>query len=316
MRQATNQATRLAQFVMGTLVEITVSGEEDEDYARDAATEAMRECERIERVFSRYDANSELTRVNREAFHGPVAASLEFLGLAARGIAYGKASGGAFSILLQPVIDLWKSCGEEGRVPSALELDAALELCDERRVWLDLEHGMIKFDREGVQLNFDGLAKGYAADAVLALLRRRGIGAAMVNVGTSSIGVISEWNLSVRHPGNRDVVAASFVLNRCAASTSSSGERGFSIGGKWYSDVIDGCDGMPKAGLASATAVGQSSELLEAASKILLLRGCQDGLRICDEAGWEVDALTLDEVDGGLQMQHPDCLKAWSAGHV
>ena len=307
---------RLAQFVMGTLVEITVSGDEDEDYARDAATEAMRECERIERVFSRYDAGSELTRVNREAFRAPVAASGELLGLVARGIAYGKASGGAFSILLQPVIDLWKICGGEGRVPSALELEAALELCDERRVRLDLEHGTIEFDREGVQLNFDGLAKGYAVDAMLTLLRRREIRAAMVNVGTSSIGVISEWNLSVRHPGNRDVVATNFILDRSAASTSSSGERGFSITGNWYCDVIDGRDGTPKSDVASATAVGESSELLEAASKILLLRGCQDGLRICDEAGWEVDALTLNEIDGGLQMQHPDCLKVWSAGHV
>ena len=312
---------RLAQFVMGTLVEVTVrvqtvSGEEGEDRARDAAAEAMRECERIERVFSRYDADSELARVNREASHGPVSLSGEFLGLAARGMAYGKASGGAFSILLQPVIDLWKSCGAQGRVPSALELDTALDLCDERRVRLDPERGTIEFDRVGVQLNFDGLAKGYAADAMLALLRRRGIAAAMINVGTSSIGVISKWNLSLRHPGNRDMLAANFVLDRSAASTSTSGERGFVINGKWYSDVIDGCDGIPKSDLASATAVGESSELLEAASKILLLRGCRDGLRICDEAGWDVDALTLNQVDGGLQMLHPDCLKVSSESHV
>jgi thiamine biosynthesis lipoprotein ApbE len=94
-----------------------------------------------------------------------------------------------------------------------------------------------------------------------------------------------------------------------ALSTSGTGERGFTVGGRWCSHVIDPSTGMPMRKTASATVIGEYAELMEVASKILLLRGCKKGLAICESLGWVADGLTVTETHGGLlAVEHPDGL--------
>jgi len=307
---------RLAQYVMGTVVEVTVVPVCGEDHARDAAARALTEFERIERVFSRFDPASELSRVNSQAAAHPVMVSDEFFALTARGLQYSRHSDGAFSITLQPLVRLWERCVDAGRIASYRQIDSALALCNPDGVILDAARHCVRFDTPGMSLNFDGLAKGYATDRARAILLEQGFTRAMINAGSSSIGVLlreagaSPWRVAVRHPGDSDRLVATVLLECPALSTSGTGERGFKIGGHWFSHIIDPSSGLPVEKLASATAVGDYAELLEVASKILLLRGCEAGLRVCDRLGWTVDAVTLRETvpRGGLAIRHPDSL--------
>ena len=316
MRNAVPEMTevRLAQYVMGTVVEVTLFPVCGEEHARDAAACALREFERIERVFSRFDPSSELARVNRQAAIRPVTVSIEFFALTARGLQYSRHVAGAFSITLQPLVRLWEHSAEVERLPSDRQIDSALALCHPDCVILDAARRSVRFAVPGMSLIFDGLAKGYATDRARAILLERGFTRAMINAGSSSIAVLSPavdpspWRLAVRHPADSDLSVGRLWLDRPALSTSGTGERGFTIAGRWFSHLIDPSSGLPVEQLASATAVGEYAELLEVASKLLLLRGCEKGLRVCDRFGWTVDAVTVRQTTARDQLviQHPD----------
>ncbi len=318
MRNAVPEITevRLAQYVMGTVVEVTVFPVCGEGHARDAAARALREFEEIDRVFSRFDPSSELARVNRHAAIRPVSVSDEFFALTARGLQYSHHAAGAFSITLQPLVRLWERSAAAGRLPSDKQIDSARCLCYPDGVVLDAARQSIRFAVPGMSLNFDGLAKGYATDRARAILSEQGFAQAMVTAGSSSIAVLNSagetrlWRLALRHPANSDRSVARLCLDRPALSTSGTGERGFTIAGRWLSHLIDPSSGLPVEQLASATAVGEYAELLEVASKLLLLRGCETGLRVCDHLGWTVDAVTLRQATAPDQLviQHPDSL--------
>jgi len=305
---------RLAQYVMGTVVEITVFPNSDEDHARQAAACALREFERIEGVFSRFDPSSELARVNSQAPIGPVKVSDEFFALTERALQYSRYSAGAFSITLQPLVSLWEHAAEKEQLPSQSQICRALFLCDPEGVLLNRARQTIRLATPGMSLNFDGLAKGYATDRARAILLGRGITRAMINSGSSSIAVLypardtSPWRVAVRHPADSDRSVARLSLGYPALSTSGTGERGSTIRGRWFSHVIGPSSGLAIEELTSATALGDYAELLEVASKILLLRGCEKGLRICDDLGWVVDGITMSVHADELAIRHPNDL--------
>lgn len=311
MRNALPEMTevRLAQYVMGTVVEIMLFPLCGEDHARDAAARALREFERIETVFSRFDPSSELSRVNSQAADHWVAVSDDFFTLTARGLQYSRHSARAFSITLQPLVRLWERAAETGRLPRQRVIASMLDLCDPAGVVLDAARRSIRFKFPGMSLNFDGLAKGYAVDRARAILAGQGFTRALVDAGSSSIAAIcsdSLWHPTIRHPGDSGRVVARVLLDRPALSTSGTGERGFTIGEHWYSHVIDPSSGLPVEQLASATAVGEYAELMEVASKLLLLRGCEKGLTFCENLGWTIDGLTVTLNAGNtLAIQHP-----------
>ena len=318
MRNAVPEMTevRLVQYVMGTVVEVTLFPVCGEEHARDAAARALREFERIERVFSRFDPSSELARVNRRSSIRPVSVSDEFFALTARGLQYSRHAAGAFSIAIQPLVRIWERSAAAGRLPSDKQINSALALCHPDGVVLDAARQCIRFAVPGMSLNFDGLAKGYATDRARTILSEQGFTQAMIDAGSSSIAVLSPaghtsvWHLGLRHPADSERSVARLSLDRPALSTSGTGERGFTIAGRWFSHLIDPSSGFPVEELASATAVGDYAELLEVASKLLLLRGCEEGLRVCDHLGWTIDAITLRQATASDQLviQHPDSL--------
>lgn len=305
---------RLAQYVMGTIVEITVFPVCGEEHAREAAARALREFERIERIFSRFDPTSELSRVNSQAAIHPVTVSEEFFALTERGLQYSHHSAGAFSITLQPLVRLWERSAEAERLPSQRQIDSALVLCRPDRVILDAARRSVRFAVPGMSLNFDGLAKGYAVDRAHAILAERGFSRAMINAGSSSIAVLysetSRWRVAVRHPIESGRSVARLLVDHPALSTSGTGERGFTIQDHWFSHVIDPSSGLPLEGLASSTALGDHAELMEVASKLLLLRGCERGLAVCENLGWTADGVTVRQTAqcDELAIHYPDNL--------
>jgi hypothetical protein len=96
-------------------------------------------------------------------------------------------SDGAFDVTVGPLMKAWGFFRDEGRRPDDAQLRAALAVVGYRHVVVDRERHTVRFDRPGVELDLGGIGKGYAADRVAAVLRRRGIASALVNLGGSSV---------------------------------------------------------------------------------------------------------------------------------
>jgi thiamine biosynthesis lipoprotein len=175
-----------SRVLMACVYSIVVYGE-DEGSLRQIVNDALDEVDRIDRLMSHYKPDSALSRLNREAARGPVQVEPELFDFITECLRYSRESEGAFDITVGPLMKAWGFFRGEGRMPSAAELAAARGVIGYQHVVLNAAKRTIRFDRAGIELDLGGIAKGYAVDRVIALLKRRGIARALVSAGGSTI---------------------------------------------------------------------------------------------------------------------------------
>lgn len=126
----------------------------------------------------------------------------------------------------------------------------------------------------GAKLDFGGALKGYAADEIAKIMKADGITGGYINVGGSSINVISADSLSIVHPRKRDdnILTVKLFEKDLAVSTSGDYEKNYTKNGKTYSHLIDPDSGYPaETGVASATVIGKNGLKLDALTTALCL---------------------------------------------
>jgi thiamine biosynthesis lipoprotein len=281
---------RQSRHAMGTVCEIRLwcrsAGEAHRAFAM-----GFGEIDRMEQVFSAYRKDSELALVNGSAGSGPVQVSEEFFDLTKYAVRAWRQSSGSVDVTVGPLTKAWGFREGETHMPSKKELLEAQELVGCNKLSLDRRMRTVRFLREGMQLDFGGLAKGHAAKRVARVLQKQGITAALVNLGESSLcasEVVSsatvqnccaetgitfgEWLIGVIHPGDARQCPVYFLLKPgWSISTSGTSERQFEVDGQKLSHILDPRTGWPLSGSRSATAVAQSGRRSEVLSKRLLL---------------------------------------------
>jgi len=271
---------RQAHYRMGTVCEVRVRGGEAEAGAAFAA--AFDELSRLETVFSAYRADSELSEVNASAARGPVRVSRDFWLLLKAAVRGWRKSEGAFDITAGPLARVWGFRTGARRVPAAAELREALELVGSEKLRLDRRERTVQFARAGMELDFGGLTKGYAAGRIAAQLRRLGITEAMVNLGGSSLASLAAgragergepaWLVGVADPGQPSLPGAWLEMgDGMMLSTSGTYEQAAMVEGRAVTHVFDPRTGMPVAVARSATVLGPSGTESEMWAKKLLL---------------------------------------------
>ncbi len=140
---------------------------------------ARQEIERLEQIFSLHRPNSALARLNRDGvLANPPFELLECLGQCG---AVHAATGGAFDPSVQPLWTLYAEAAARGGYPDAGEIEATLPLVGWQQVAFDSSE--IRLARPGMALTLNGIAQGYIADRVVALLRREGLEDVLVDTG-------------------------------------------------------------------------------------------------------------------------------------
>jgi thiamine biosynthesis lipoprotein len=226
---------------------------------------------------SHYKHDSELSRVNREAANSPVWVDPELFYFIAECLRYSRESEGAFDITVGPLMKAWgffrgEGLRGEGRMPGEAELAQARNRVGYQHVILNRKDGTIFFDRVGVELDLGGIAKGYAIDRAVAVLKRRGVASALLSAGGSTIYALGAppgkpaWEIEVQDPVERDRVATRVRLKDRALSVSGSYEKFFEIDGARYSHVMDPRTGWPVQGILSVAVItgdGVSGDALD-----------------------------------------------------
>jgi thiamine biosynthesis lipoprotein ApbE/Na+-translocating ferredoxin:NAD+ oxidoreductase RnfG subunit len=268
---------------MGTICEIRAWCRSSSQ-AQLAFEAGFSEIERIEQIFSAYRHNSELSVVNREAGTVSVEVSEEFFDLTRYAIESWERSRGAFDISVGPLTDVWGFREGKPRIPSNGELLEARNLVGSGKILLQPRSRTIKFQRQGMTLDFGGLAKGHAAKRAARVARQHGALAALVNLGGSSLaaseGVLpksdrsvpcGEWVVGVTDPGDTSRCALHLILKPgWCLSTSGTYEQQVEIEGARYSHLIDPRTGLPLDGLRSLTSIARSGRRTEVLAKHLL----------------------------------------------
>jgi len=242
---------------------------------------ALDEVDRIDRLMSHYKPDSPLSRVNREAAAHPVAVEAELFDFIAEALRYGRESDGAFDVTVGPLMKAWGFFRGGGRVPGPEEIDELRGRLGYRHVVLDAREKTIRFDRPGVELDLGGIAKGYAVDRVVALLREAHVAAALVSAGGSTLFALGAppgreaWDVAVQDPIDPGRVAFTVGLKDRALSVAGTSEKSFEQDGVTYSHIMDPRTGRPVQGMSSVAVLAATGTAGDALDDAFFVQGVE-----------------------------------------
>lgn len=243
--------------------------------------EAFDEVDRIDRLMSHYKADSALSRINREAARSPVTVEPELFDFIADAMRYHRDSDGAFDITVGPLMKAWGFFRGDGRVPTGDELAAARRHVGGSQVILNPLERTIAFDHAGVELDLGGIAKGYAVDRVVHLLKQRQIAAALISAGGSTIYGLGAplgrdaWDVAIQDPIDLRKTALTVHLKDRALSVAGSSEKRFEAGGVTYSHIMDPRIGRPAQGVLSVAVLANSGTAGDALDNAFFVLGAE-----------------------------------------
>jgi len=242
---------------MGTIFTVAVYGR-DRTFLAEVVEQVFEEVDRLDEQMSNYKPESELSAINREAAGHPVILEPGLFHLLEICVQRSEQTGGAFDITVGPLMKSWGFFRGRGRLPTSSEISDVLQRVGYRHLKLDAERRTIRFDESGVEIDLGGIAKGYAVDRAVDILRSNGITSALVSSGTSSIYALGSppgaqgWKITLRDPYDEHRPADVIHLQNYSLSTSGNYERFFEIDGKSYCHIMNPHTGWPVQGVLSA----------------------------------------------------------------
>ena len=251
-----------------------------------AVRKCIDEVRRFEKKYSRYRPDSVTAAINRAAGRGPVPIDGETAALLRYAAVCHEQSGGAFDITSGPFRHVW----HRGRttLPSRAELDA----CAAKVGWdkVRLSERRVHLPLPGMELDFGGVVKEYAADAAARCAGDAGIRHGLISLG-GDIRVVGAqadgrpWPVGIVHPRRTGSAIAELSLAEGAVATSGGYERFVEIEGRRYSHLIDPRTGWPVDGLLSVSVVAQAAVVAGSIASAALLRPQADALDWLETCG-------------------------------
>lgn len=284
---------------MGTEVSVYL-WHEDPAVARRAVDAVFDEMDRINQLMSTYVEDSRISDINRDAAGGWVNAGDELFSLIVRSLEISQITDGAFDITYDSVGQLYDF--RAGQRPAAAVVEGSLDKIDYRLVEIDPERAAVRFGVAGVRINLGGIAKGYAVERGVEILREHGVLSARVTAGgdTRLLGsrMGQPWVVGVRDPNQEGAVSIRLPLSDEAISTSGDYERFFIEDGTRYHHILKPSTGEPATGVRSATVVGPDGVTTDALSTSVFVMGVDAGLRLIASLP-DYEAIVIDS-DGAL----------------
>lgn len=263
MKSRVRSEVRRARPLLGTFVDIQARGPgKMSETALEAGFTAIT---RIQRLMSFHETESDVSRLNREAWRESVKVHPLTWRVLKAAQEFSRRSAGVFDITIAP------SLAELNYLPT---LDAPTEECAQWRDIVLLGNERVRFRRK-LAIDLGGIAKGFAVDRAVEAMRRAGASAGLVNAGgdVRAFGEGSEI-LRLRHPADPFHSAGTIALRQRAMATSAiyfSRER---RNGGWVSPLIDGRTRRALAGSLSVTVTAPTCLVADALTKIVFaLRG-------------------------------------------
>jgi FAD:protein FMN transferase len=270
------------RYAMGTVLEVTL-GARDAAAGRATLERLFAVAARLDALLSRFDPESALCRLNARAGQGPQRVDPDLARVLGEALAYGALTRGAFDVTVGPLVALWTEAARRGAPPVPNELAAALARVGPG-VLRATPPDTAEILKRGSSVDLGAIAKGYALDRMVELLRAEGVESALLSFGQSSLRAVGtppdggRWRLLVRDPDGGFAGVAE--LRDVSLSVSASLGQSSEIGGRRYGHVIDPRTGEPLLRSAEAVVLCPSGSLAEALSTAWLVLGAEEGLAV------------------------------------
>jgi thiamine biosynthesis lipoprotein len=303
-----------AEVHMGTQFKIILYST-NEKVAQRAAQKAFHRIARLDAIMSDYKETSELNRFCRKGAKKPVTISPDLFRVLNESQKLAIRSDGAFDVTIGTIVRLWRRARRTNEMPDKERISRALALTGYKKLHLDAKTRTAWLDQDGILLDLGGIAKGFAADEAMRVLKQQGICSALVAAGGDI--VVSDappqksgWLVAIALPQTKSVSSnqtndsmrlnssplpvpndsgaqstdkaqtTNLLLTNAAVSTSGDAEQFVELDGVRYSHIVDPKTGIGITGQSSVTIVarrGTDSDGLATAVSVL---GAERGLRL------------------------------------
>jgi len=284
------------QVAMGTVVEITLIGN-DEEAARKAALQAFQEVKRIEHLMSPWIESSDVSRINRSAGNDGVRVSPETVEVLKRAQEVSKLSEGGFDITVAPLVQLWRKARERGMPPEMEQVKEILNLVNFRNLKTHYG-GKVLLKKKGMAIDLGGIAKGYAVDKAFELLRDLGYKNLIVNAGgdlrVGGSKPEDPWSIGIQHPRDPEKIMARISVSDTAVTTSGDYEKFFIHQGKRYHHILNPRNGFPAEKCQSVTVLHNEGATADALATAIFVLGPEKGFSLCKKLKG-VNCLIIDK---------------------
>ncbi len=283
---------RRAKPLLGTFVEIELAGaaKSEMNAAMDAAFEAVA---RVHRLMSFHERDSDVSRLNRDACHRPVGVHAWTFQVLEAAVEMHQRSNGIFDVGVAPVLQA------SGLLPG---LHGGAPITDGARAFdtIELLDGQtVRFRHADVRIDLGGIAKGFAVDRAIEVLRGSGASSGLVNAG-GDLAVFGQepQMVHIRYPRDpRGLICSVEVTNEALASTARRFDP-FHAAGTTDSAIIDPGNRTPAQGIDGVTVRAHSCMIADALTKIVTIAGT-DATGLLEH--YHASAL-LVAADGNLQI--------------
>lgn len=264
---------RYAFKAMGSPCELQLFAD-DPTKAKQAAEAVISDVQRLEALYSRYRSDSFLSVINRvAATGGSIKVDDETAGLLNYAATCHEQSDGLFDITSGILRRVWRF--DLGELPEQAQVRELLDKVGWHK--LRWRPPVLKFPAPGMEIDFGGVAKEYAADRAATLCWEAGIRHGVINLG-GDIKVVgpradgSPWRVGIRHPRSKDTVMQTILLRDGALASSGDYERCTIVDGVRYGHVLNPKTGWPVRRLTAVSVVADFCVVAGSASTIAMLK--------------------------------------------
>lgn len=279
------EPTKKTALVLGTVCTITLYDSDDTAII----DEAIARLSELEDILSINKTGTELDKVNEMAGIEPVKVSADTLNVVKKGLEYSSLSNGTLDITVGPLVKLWGIGTEWAAVPSQEDIDVAKNLINYKDVVIDEANSTIFLKNPGMIIDLGAIAKGYAADEVVRLLKDKGVKSAIVNLGGNIFALGkkvdgSDWKVGVQNPEKDGESTIGYVtVDNKSVVTSGVYERYFEEDGKKYHHILSPETGFPYENeILGVSIISNASIDGDSLSTTLFALGIEEGLKLIE----------------------------------
>jgi FAD:protein FMN transferase len=287
--------------LMGNHFQISAVAEE-EKWAHECIDAGIAEIQRIEKLLTTFNEESETALINRYAGVKPVEVSRETFNIIERSIRISRITQGAFDITYGSVDKrLWNFDTNLHSLPDKETAKKMARLINYRNIMMDDEHMTVMLKEPGMRIGFGGIGKGYAAERAKWIMKEMGVQSGVVNAsgdmtawGLQPNG--KQWTIGIADPNSKDKIFSYMNITDMAVATSGNYEKYILIDGRKYSHTINPKTGLPIRGIKSVTIICQNAEVADAMATPVMIMGIIPGLTMINQMKG-IEAIIVDDHD-------------------
>lgn len=290
--QANAEWYKQQRDIMGTRISVEL-WHSDELLATKCGKQIFAEMYRLDELMSPYLPDSEISFINNNASIEMLEISAEMSYLIDRSLHFSEISDGAFDITFASIG--YRYDYRNKVKPSDQQIQLSLPSIDYRHIKLDKKQ--LRFNNPNVRIDLGGIAKGYAVDRAIQIVKLCGISEAMVSAGGDSkiLGMKQgqPWIIGIQHPRKDDELALRLPLSDTAISTSGDYQRFFILDGNRVHHIINPSTGKSATPSWSATVIGPDAMTTDALSTTIFVLGAEKGIALIETLE-NIDAVIID----------------------